>query len=123
MPQPGVDLLALPRRDAEVVVQVLAQVQLRQLRHRHDQQDRLEGDVPLAKGAAHRERPFGVHVGADDRAGPAVVGLDPFRYLRGRDGLPRVTAEIERLREQRRRRIRKKQQRFQCPAPCASTAR
>ena len=61
--------------------------------------------VALAQRAADPERALGVVVGDDDRARPAVGRLVLRGHRRVRDRLPRVPAEVERLREQRRRRV------------------
>ena len=62
--QPRLELLRVERRQAEVVEQVLAQLELAELRAAHEQQDRLERRVALAQRAADPERALGVVVGA-----------------------------------------------------------
>ena len=48
------------RRDAEVVEEVLAQLEVAELVRGNEEQERLEGDVALAKHSAQAERRFGV---------------------------------------------------------------
>jgi hypothetical protein len=113
--QPRLELLLVERRQAEVVEQVLAHLQLAELRARDEQQHRLERAVALAQRAADPQRALGVVVGAHDRARPAVGGLRLRGHRRVRDRLPRVAGEVERLREERRRRVREHQERFRGP--------
>ena len=62
--------------------------------------------VALAQRAAQRERAFGIVVGAHDRARPAVGRLAPAsRPPRSATAFHALAGEVERPREQRRRRI------------------
>ncbi len=80
----------MERRQAEVVEQVVAELEVGQLHSGHEQEHGLERDVPPAQGAAQRERAVGVGVGHHDGAGPAVGRLDGGGGLdRGR-ALPRI---------------------------------
>ena len=101
--QPRLELLLVERREAEVVEEVFAHLELAELRAGDEQQHRLERAVALAQRAADAERALGVFVGAHDRAGPAVGRLGLRRDRHVADRLPRVTGQVERLREQRRR--------------------
>ena len=56
--------------------------------------------------------PSGSSSAHDDRAGPAVGRLVLRRDRRVLDRLPRVAREVERLREQRRRRVGEDEQGF-----------
>jgi hypothetical protein len=110
--QARLELAGLERVEAEVVVEVLAQLEVGQLRARHEQEHGLERHVALAEGAAHGEGAVGIVGGQDDRAGPAVLRL---RAQDGRlvaDGLPGVAAEVERLHELGRDRIGVDEERF-----------
>jgi hypothetical protein len=99
----------LERRDAEVVEEVLAELELGQALSRKQQQHGLQRQIALAQAAAQREPAVGVFVGADDRPRPPLVGLEPRRGV-GRGGrLPRPTPEVECLRHRRRRRIREEE--------------
>ena len=69
--QAGLELLRVERGQAEVVEQVLAELELGELRARHEQQQRLERQVALAQRAAQRERALGVVVGDDDARRPS----------------------------------------------------
>ena len=102
----------MERREAEVVEQVVAQLEVVQPRAREQQQQRLERRVALAERAAQRERALGIDVGADDRARPTVVGLARLRGALVGDGLPRIAAEVERLGQLGRRRVREQKQRL-----------
>src|SRR5690606_30199825 len=73
--QPRLELAGVERREQEVVEQIVAQVEVAELRARDQQEQRLERDVALAHGPADGERGLGLLVGADDRAGPAVGWL------------------------------------------------
>ena len=100
----------MERREAEVVEEVFAVLEIVQLRAGDQQQDRLDARVALAQRTAERERALGIVVGAHDRAGPAV---DRFVLHRDRGvahRLPAHAREVERLREQRRRRVGEHQQ-------------
>jgi hypothetical protein len=100
------ELLRVERSQAEVVEEIFAVFELVELTAGNEQQDGLDRAVALAQRATHRERTFGIFVGADDRADPAVGRLVLHRERGVRHGLPTVTREVERLREERRRRIR-----------------
>ena len=58
----------MERREAEVVEEIFAVLEIVQLRAGDQQQDRLDARVALAQRAAQRERAFGIVVGAHDRA-------------------------------------------------------
>ena len=62
--QARLELLRVERREAEVVEEVFAHLELGELRARHQQQHRLERAVALAQRAADAERAFGILVGA-----------------------------------------------------------
>jgi hypothetical protein len=100
----------MERCEAEVVEQVFAVFEVVQLRARDQQEDRLDARVALAQRAAQRERAFGIVVGTDDRAGPAVDGFVLHRDRGIADRLPPDAREVERLGEQGWRRIGKDQQ-------------
>ena len=115
VPQARLELPRMERREAEIVEDVLAHLELGELCARDEQEDRLERGVPLAERTADPERALGVVVGADDSARPSVGGL-VLRGDRGvRDRLPRIAGEVERLREQRRRRVREDEERLGDP--------
>src|SRR5437660_794606 len=122
MTEAGLELPAVRRRHAEVVEQVLTQLEVAQLVDADDEEQRLEWDVALAQRAAQRERALTVAVGADDGAGPTVLGLDAAGGGAAGDGLPWVAAQVECLGERRRRWVGKDQQRFHVTAS-SSTAR
>src|SRR2546430_170981 len=112
VPQARLELPRMERREAEVVEDVLAHLELGELCARDEQEDRLERGVPLAERTADPERALGVVVGADDSARPSVGRL-VLRSDRGvRDRLPRIAGEVERLRQQRRRRVREDEKRL-----------
>src|SRR4051812_46658915 len=69
------DLARMRRPEAEVVEEVLTQLEVADRGCIDDQQQRLEGQVALAQGPAERERAFWVRLRRDDGARPAVVGL------------------------------------------------
>src|SRR2546423_4798068 len=115
VPQARLELPRMERREAEIDEHVFAHLELGELRAGDEQEDRLERGVPLAQRTADPECALGVVVGADDCARPPVGRL-VLRGDRGvRDGLPRIAGEVERLREQRRRRVREDEERLGDP--------
>ena len=112
MGEARLDLARARRLDAEVVEQVLAQLELAHLARRHHEQQRLEGQVSLPDGAAQREGGFGIVERPDERARPAVVGLEAARSARVAYRLPRVAGQVEDLLERGRRRIREEKEGF-----------
>ena len=62
---------------------------------------------------ADAEGAFGVLVGGDDGAGPAVLGFESFDVFLVGDGLPRVAPEVEGLGEIGRWGVGVQEQRFQ----------
>ena len=75
-----------------------------------EQQQRLEGQVALAQGPAQGEGAVGVDVGADDGAGPAVLGLACAAASSADAAFQRVAAQVERLGQLRRRRVGEEQE-------------
>ena len=65
----------MERRKAEVVEELLAELELAELRAADEQQHGFERAVALAQRAADPERALGILVGDHDRAGPAVGRL------------------------------------------------
>jgi hypothetical protein len=110
--EPRLELERLERVEAEVVEQVLAQLEIAQLRPRDEQEQRLQRQVALAQRPAQGEPALGVVGGDDHPAGPAVVGLGPHRRALVGHRLPRVTGQVEGLGELGRRGVRVEQQRF-----------
>ena len=77
VPEPGLELAGVERRQAEVVEQVVAQLEVAELGAADQQQQRLERDVALAQRAGTgRTRPRGRRRRTTIGAGPAVVGLE-----------------------------------------------
>ena len=58
--QPRFELAEVERRDAEVVEEVVAQLEVAECGAGDEEKERLEGDVALAKHSAQAERRFGV---------------------------------------------------------------
>src|SRR6266852_3773418 len=107
MLEAGLQLHGLEPREAEVVEQILPQLEVSEALHWDEQQQRLEGQVSLAQAAAQGEGGVRILVRADDCARPTLVGLEARRGLwRGRR-LPWPASEVEGLGERRRRGVRK----------------
>src|SRR6185369_3825484 len=70
------------RRDAEVVEEVLTQLEVADVRRGDEKKEWFERDVALAEHAAQAERRFGVARRVDHRARPALLGLDARRQDR-----------------------------------------
>jgi hypothetical protein len=108
----GLQLLALPRRHAEIVEQILSQLQLTELRSGDKQQEGSSGRSRLRRLRHRANAPSGSTSAHTMAPGPAVVGFDPVgrfdRYRR----LPRVTGQIESLSQRRRSRFGEEQERF-----------
>ena len=68
--QPCLDLDGVERREAEVVVEVVAQLQVVELRPGEQQQQSCRL-VALAQRSAHRPGPFGIGVACHDGARPS----------------------------------------------------
>jgi hypothetical protein len=110
--QAGGQLVGIHRVEAEVVEQVLSELQRRQLRGPDHHDHGGQGDLPLANLTTEENGSRRVVEGADDRTGPAVLGLlglGPFRPV---DGTPRVAPAIEDGYDRRGRGVRKAQQWF-----------
>ena len=78
--QTRLELARVERREAEVVEEILAVLEVGELVTGDEQQHRAERRVALAQCATHRERRLRFLVGADDGARPPLRGL-----LLGRD--------------------------------------
>ena len=102
----------MERRQAEVVVQVVAEIEIAELCAADQQQQWFERTVGLAHRASNRERGFGIAIGANDGARPSGIGLGSTGHVFVGDGFPLPAGEIECLRELRYRRIGKDQQRL-----------
>ncbi len=79
-PQPGLQLLGVERREAEVVEKVFPQFEITQLVARHQYEDRLNRYVPSPQRAADDECALGVALGGDHGPRPTVG-----RFQLGRD--------------------------------------
>ena len=121
--QPGVELLGLPRGDAEVIEEVFAQLELSELGAGYDQQQRRHRQIPLAHRPAQGERRLRIDVGADDGAGPSLVRFDPFGGVSRSGGLPGVAGQVEGLSQGRRGRIGEEKQRLHSEGPRVLRAR
>ncbi len=102
----------MERREAEVVEELVAQFQITELRAAYQQQHRFERKIAFAQRSTDRERALRVEVGADDRAGPAVVRLGARRSHLVAARLPRIARQVEGLGKLRGRRVGEQQQRL-----------
>ena len=110
--EPGLELAGVERIEAEVVVELVAQVELVEAVAADQQEQRLDGQVALADGPAQGPGRIALLVDDDDGAAPAVVGrLADGDALVGH-GLPGVAAQVEQAGQLRRRRIGVDEQRF-----------
>ena len=121
--QPGGELVRVDRLQAQVVEEILAQLQLTQLARRDDDQHRSERHLARPEVPAEREGRGGVPSTADDSTGPAVFGLDPIDRLDPVDADPRVAGPIEHGSHRSRRKRRKAQQWLHGGAPLSSGRR
>jgi hypothetical protein len=110
--QSRLEFLWVKRIQTEVVEEIFAIAELGQLGSGDQQQERFQYGIALAEGATDRKRALGVGVGDDDGAGPAVSRLVGRRDRGVGYRLPRVTAEVQRLDEERGGRIGEDQDRF-----------
>jgi hypothetical protein len=101
----GLELTGRQGHQAEVVEEVLPQLQVGQLADADDEQQGLEWQVTLAQLPAQGEGALRVPVGADHRSGPPVRRLRTLGRLGGGARRPRVPAALERLDHGGRRRV------------------
>src|SRR3954453_19131733 len=94
MSQTGLDLDGVERGQAEVVEEVVAQLQLVELRP-VEQQQQPGGRIALAQRPAERPGTLRVGVAGDDRPCPTVRRFVRSGALGRRDCLPAVPAEIQ----------------------------
>ena len=85
------------RRQAEVVEQVVTQLQVGQLAASDQQQEWRQRRLHLPEPTAQGERSLRVGVGNHDGAGPSLVGFVGHCGIRVGDGLPRPAVQIEAL--------------------------
>src|SRR4051812_1554679 len=104
MAQAGLDLRRMERGQAEVVEQVVAQLQLVELRP-VEQQQQPGRRVALAQRPAERPGTLGVRVAGHDRAGPPVGRFVGRRAVGGANRLPPIATQIQGARQIRRRRL------------------
>ncbi len=112
MCEPSGELLRVDRFEAEVVEEVLPQLELTELFGRDDDEHRRERDVALAQVPAEQERADRVGAAADHRTRPPALGLGVVGRLGRVDALERVTGPIEHSDDRGRRVWGIAQQRF-----------
>ena len=97
MVEAGRQLGGPERGEAEVVEQVVAQLEVVELAGAHQQQQWFERQFGLAEAAAQGEGVVWVDVGRNDRAGPPLIGFVGHRPVGVADRLPRPAAQVEGL--------------------------
>jgi len=103
--EPSLELDRVERREAEVVEQLAAQLEVGQLPAGDEDEQRRHRAVALAQHTGDGPGAFRVGVGCDHRPRPSLARLVARRAVGVADRLPPVAGEVERAGEVGRRRI------------------